>query len=701
MATVYEMRAPDLYALLIGIDCYLPNKLPGNLYYRNLGGCVRDILQVERFLKKRLGLADRNTLKLTATYTGAPEPGEPHEQWPTYENIVGAFRRLIEEGRAGDHVYIHYSGHGGRSPTLLPELKGENGFDESLVPTDIGNPGTRYLRDIEVAKLLKTMVDAGLVVTVVLDSCHSGGATRNHGAVVRGLNVVDVTARPTASLVGSREELADTWRVLTNGGKRNVSLGSGWLPEPEGYVLLAACRPSESAYEYAFNGKESNGALTYWLLDSLQTMGLSVTYKNIHDRLVAKIHSQFKDQTPQLQGEGDRVVFGGDRVPPQYAVTILQVDESRGRVLLATGQSQGVSEGARFSVYERGATDLTSPEARVAVAKISALGATESWAEYEALGGAPVEQGANAVLIDPGVVKIVRKVRFAKGSRAPSEVKQERALDAVRSAMAESRWLESAGGGGPADYQVSINEKWEYEVLNHVGARIGRLWPAIHSGADGAASKVVSRLTHLARYHAILQLYNHDPLSPLAGKLAVTLVGRQKVYDPADTPKPEAFELGDRSPTVGAGGWVFVRIQNKSSQILNIVVLDLQPDWGISQLYPTGQDWFMPFDPGQEVTIPLRANLSDGYEEGVDVIKVIAATGSANFHWLELPPLDGPMPRRLMQSASQSPLARLIGAVAAERSHARNLTPADYPSKEWVTSQVEVIVTRRQAAAAD
>jgi hypothetical protein len=33
------------------------------------------------------------------------------------------------------------------------------------------------------------------------------------------------------------------------------SVGSGWLPDPKGYVLLAACRPSESAYEYAFERK--------------------------------------------------------------------------------------------------------------------------------------------------------------------------------------------------------------------------------------------------------------------------------------------------------------------------------------------------------------------------------------------------------------------------------------------------------------
>ena len=66
-------------------------------------------------------------------------------------------------------------------------------------------------------------------------------------------------------------------------------LGSGWLPESNGYVLLAACRPSESAYEYPFEGTESNGALTYSLLSSLKDMPTryepGITYKQLHDRI--------------------------------------------------------------------------------------------------------------------------------------------------------------------------------------------------------------------------------------------------------------------------------------------------------------------------------------------------------------------------------------------------------------------------------
>lgn len=246
-----------LYALLIGIDCYLPNRLPNDGYYPALSGCVRDINHVEEFLQRRLGLPEECILKLTATCSGSNEPSEPKDKWPTYENMVVAFQKLIDIAKSGDQVYIHYSGHGGRTKTLVPELKGLDGLDETLVPTDIGYSEARYLRDIEIAHLLKKMVDKGLIVTIVLDSCHSGGATRGgNKAAVRGLGIVDTTQRPMKSLVASESELTDTWRGLTQNAKRDVKLGSGWLPESKGYVLLAACRPSESAYEYPFEGME-------------------------------------------------------------------------------------------------------------------------------------------------------------------------------------------------------------------------------------------------------------------------------------------------------------------------------------------------------------------------------------------------------------------------------------------------------------
>src|SRR5580765_5259795 len=111
-----------LHALLIGVDYYAPNRLPDGGFYPSLGGCVRDINLVEQFLKQGLGLPDDQITKLTATNTGSGKAPESRKQLPTYANIVGAWKDVIARASKGDQVYIHYSGHGGRSVTAFPDL---------------------------------------------------------------------------------------------------------------------------------------------------------------------------------------------------------------------------------------------------------------------------------------------------------------------------------------------------------------------------------------------------------------------------------------------------------------------------------------------------------------------------------------------------------------------------------------------------
>lgn len=700
----HSSETSDLYALLIGIDCYLPNQLPSGVYYSSLHGCVHDIHHVEEFLKRRLGLSEECILKLTATGSDSDEPSEPKDKWPTYENMVAAFQKLTDIAKPGDQVYIHYSGHGGRTKTKFPELKGSNGLDESLVPTDIGNSEARYLRDIEIAFLLKEMVDKGLIVTIAFDSCHSGGAVRGRNlAAVRGLNIVDTTERSMESLVASDKELADTWRSLTQDAKRDVNLGSGWLPESKGYVLLAACRPSESAYEYPFEGTESNGALTYSLLSSLKNMsedlGSGLTYKQLHDRIIALVHSQFENQTPMLEGDGSRVIFGSDHVQPQYAVTVMKVDPDKKQVLLNAGQAHGIRKGAQFAIYPPTTVDFTQWKQRLALAKIIQLGATDSWAELSILNNATIVQGAQAVIIDPGSVQLVKKVHMVERDDLPPEIDQTAALEDVKNALNDIRWVELAKEGETTEYQVAINAESEFEIWDRVGQPIANLRPPLKIDDPQSPTSLVQRLVHLSKYHAIGQLSNHDATSPLANKLLVELIGMQKDYDPADPPKPQPFETSGNIPAINVGEWTFLRVRNNlppgqendPSRSLNVTVLDMQPDWGISQVYPSGIELFEPLDPGQERIIPFRADLPAGYTEGKDMIKVFATIGTTNFHWLELPPLDHPCTRSVStRGGPTNPLEELFASIAEEKPKTRHLNLAANPSREWVTAKVEI-----------
>ena len=405
-----ELSQP-LRALLIGIDHYPEGGcLADGGWYPDLHGSVRDIERMECYLRLELGVARERIQRLTAPIPGAaPWVQPPAGELPTYENIVASFQSLIRRSRPGEQVLIHYSGHGGRIPTLAPAVK-TNGLDEALVPTDIADPGARYLRDLEIAHLLREMVEHELFVTLVLDCCHSGGATR-HGVQVRGGSAIDRTLRPRESLVATLPVMSGHWKKLLESTPRDVTVGSGWLPDPRGYVLLAACRAQELAYEYVVSRVGQVGALSHGLLEGLRAMGPSGTYRQLYHRIEAQVRSRYEMQTPQIEGDLDRLLFEPSFVArPRHAVNVLRSE--CGRLLLNTGEAQGVGVGARFDVYGPQWSGWKSDEDRLAEVEVTAVGAVDSWAHVA--GGKPhpsISPGAQAIPVSDGRASVPDSLR--------------------------------------------------------------------------------------------------------------------------------------------------------------------------------------------------------------------------------------------------------------------------------------------------
>ena len=94
---------------MIGIDCYLDNKLPDGNYYPSLGGSVRDIQHVEDLLICKIGISRENILKLTSSnnININGEPSEPRDQWPAYENMIDGFEKITEAAKHGDSQESH------------------------------------------------------------------------------------------------------------------------------------------------------------------------------------------------------------------------------------------------------------------------------------------------------------------------------------------------------------------------------------------------------------------------------------------------------------------------------------------------------------------------------------------------------------------------------------------------------------------
>ena len=692
--------APQLYALLIGIDYYLPSNLPDGSLYKSLRSCVRDVALVKEFLQSQLRVPEERILQLTSSNTeGSTQPPEPPECWPTYENIVAAFKQLTEKAQPGDQVYIHYNGHGGRARTIFFSIKGEDAIDTGLVPMDIGAPNARYLRDLEFQHLLENMLDKGLIVTVVLDCSHAGGMNRGN-TDARDPDIIDTTPRPTESLVEPNKELVANRINLTLG-----RIDSSWPPSSKNYVMLAACQPNEYAYEYAFNGKERNGALTYWFLDSLRVMGTAITYKQLYDRIVAKVHSKFPTQTPQLFGEGDRIVFGSDRISIQDTVTVMQVDEKQKQVTLNAGRAQGLSSGTRFAIYPLNTTNFSNKQLRLAIIEVTDFESSGAVARVleevdDGIGvKGQIEQGAPAVILSPPV-DLARRVRLfdrKKLGDAENELptqelvnQQKDALDKVRQALAENGWVVEVQGEEEAYYQVAISQQGEYEIC--IGMPIKNLNPPLSIGDPKAPKEVVKRLVHLAKYQAVQELDN--PASELIDSLEFVLLDQNK------QPLPDQSNI-----TLKQGTTVFLRVKNNFSYRLNVAVLDLEPTWEISQIPLRGMDaTFDQLAPDETVDTKLRFQLPEGkeYDRAMEVLKLFATVGPADFRWLILPSLDKESLDNELEGHHEATrgIQSTFGKLLAAGGEDPNVPPSlkrgfvynPDPNAEWVTKQIVITI---------
>lgn len=704
-------RTSNIYALLIGIDRYLPNRL-----YKSLKGAVRDINLVASYLLETLKFPSERIFRLTSPNPEVAGTIEFNDPKPTYANIVAKFQEITEIAQPGEQVYIYYSGHGGRATTIYPEVKGTDQNDEGIVPMDIGDGG-RYLLDLELAMLLKRMTDKGLIVTVIMDSCHSGGTTRGD-AEIRSGGGIDTTPPTKESSVASREELIENWKMLTERFEGDIT----WVPPTKNYLLLAACRPNESAYEYAFDGKERHGALTYWLIQTLATSSTGLSFRKLYDRVCAQIQSKFPQQLPMLIGDGTREVFGNKNLPHYYKVTVGNVDANQKQITLNAGLAHGLSSGTRFAIYPLNATDFTNRQQQLAIVEIAEVQASsKSVAKVlepkdggiEVREESKIEPGAPAVMLSAPADLVCRvllldnKEAGDKEHELPAELvdKQQKALEAVRQALTGNGWVVEVKAGDElkSNYQVAVGRDGEYEISSETPLK--NLETSLKIDNSESAIAAVNRLVHLAKYQAVRAIDN--PTSELNKYLEFELVDKEK----QSFTEPSNLVLKQ-------GQSVFLRLENKFSQPLNIAVLDLDSTWAISQ-YPIGgiEDIFFSLDADEAIFLKMRPALPEGenYKQATETLKVFATRGLANFQWLTLPALNvelgqkgGNLEQQLENKAEEraargessdvSPLNNLLSIIGADVDNAPPLTRAmlyeSDPNADWLTKQVTFTITQ-------
>ena len=163
-AQVLAQNTKRKLALLVGINAY-----PGGFA---LEGCVNDVLLQQKLLTYCFGFNPKDILTLT-------------DGQATRQGILTAFENhLIKQAKPGDVVVFHFSGHGSRIAD--PDRDSPDGLNSTFVPIDSVLPSGfptagGAVPDIMGHTLFLLMSALKTEnVTVVLDSCHSGGGMRGN-----------------------------------------------------------------------------------------------------------------------------------------------------------------------------------------------------------------------------------------------------------------------------------------------------------------------------------------------------------------------------------------------------------------------------------------------------------------------------------------------------------------------------------------
>jgi len=157
----------------------------------------------------------------------------------TLAGMQRAFDELQARVGEGDQVFIYFSGHGGRQRVRVP---GER-CAESLITVE----GMGFI-DVELASRLKRLAAKAHKLVVLLDACHSGGATQR--SIGGGGGRKPAFAAKFFARSGP-DECERPINVLTRSlGAASRSAGSG----AGNYVYIAAARDNEVSLDMPAKG---------------------------------------------------------------------------------------------------------------------------------------------------------------------------------------------------------------------------------------------------------------------------------------------------------------------------------------------------------------------------------------------------------------------------------------------------------------
>ena len=525
--------APLYHVLLIGIDAYPPG-------YNSLSGCVNDIDAIEQLLLDPPGVGVPPA-QVRITRLAAPRPNVAARSRllaqtlpPTKDNVVAALQSLAGPAiQPSDRVLIYYSGHGDQV-----QLTAGGAWHEAIVPHN--GARIQYFYDVELNPLINAIAAHAADVTVILDSCHSAGATKDISTAWPG-----GAARLLQSPPGQAPDIAPVNALLVDTGGKDVSMRMLQSVDPS-YFALAACQPEETAQEGAYEADRPHGNLTQSLILLLGPMNgeqrAQARWADLWSSLLESISTSGARlrQTPQhpaWTGRSERRVFGGAWQPMDVGYPL--APGTGGACTIGAGTLLGVTEGAELAVYG----PPGPPPAFFLFFELGAIGSPKELAARRGMLRVTSAERATSKAAPQGASFVVAPGMRARLVKPGTSERLRVAIEPPDATLAGELQRSAFLATGPAPASMA-------EVL--VAARAEGGWAIINDLREQVATVPANEVFALragleayARYNTVLRLAKNCQDPQLANCLSMRLLdcndaAALAAADPIDPSLPEA-----------------------------------------------------------------------------------------------------------------------------------------------------------------
>jgi hypothetical protein len=250
-------------ALLIGINYFGQRG--------QLRGCINDVRNMTAYLSEQYGYKREDMVILT------DDQQNPMSQ-PTKQNILRAMHWLVKDARPNDSLFFHYSGHGGQTKDLDGDEP--DGYDEVIYPVDFRQTG--HITDDEMHRIMVMPLQAGVRLTAIFDSCHSGTALDlpyiySTQGILKEPNLAKeagqgllgvISSYSQGDLGGVANNLIGFFKKATNGEEAH-SRAMATKTSPADVIMLSGSKDDQTSAD-ATIASQSTGAMSWAFVTALK-----------------------------------------------------------------------------------------------------------------------------------------------------------------------------------------------------------------------------------------------------------------------------------------------------------------------------------------------------------------------------------------------------------------------------------------------